>query len=54
MIFCPTAHLEVERSTPRSPGMLGYKAGLPKIELLLEKLPFEDLFRLDSMDRMLM
>jgi len=34
--------------------MLGYKAGLSKIGLLPKKLPFEDLFRLDSVNRVLM
>ena len=54
MIFCPTAHLEVERSTRDRRGMLGYKAGMSKIELLPKKLPLKTLFRRDSVDRMLM
>jgi len=44
MIFCPTAHLEVERSTRDCQGVLGYKAGLSKIGLLPKKLPSEDPF----------
>ena len=54
MIFCPTAHLEVERSPPIAGGMLGYTAVLPKIQLLPKKLPLKTLFRWDSVDRMLM
>jgi len=34
--------------------MLVYKAGLPKKELLPKKLPLKALFRLDSVNRVLM
>src|SRR5437016_265740 len=50
---CPS-HRDTTSQNKQSLTRPGYKAGRSKIELLPQKLPFEDLFRLDSMDGMLM